>query len=130
MMAGLITKIVKMKSFKSRTPASVQQVEEAEKTLGLKFAREYKEYLLRFGCASIYGHELTGICESARLDVVQLTQEIRAFDANIPSDWYVIEETNIDGGVIWQDGEGKVFLKYPCQTAEFVAGSIEEYLRE
>ena len=127
-MSTFTDKFAKMKEFRSRTPASAEQIKEAEVALGLSFAKEYKEYLSTFGCASIYGHEFTGICSASRLNVVTVTDEQKSFDAGIPDDWYVIEETNIDGIVIWQNAKGGIYSKAPNREAERIAKSFSDYL--
>jgi len=127
-MSTFTDKFAKMKEFRSRTPASAEQIKEAEVALGLSFAKEYKEYLSTFGCASIYGHEFTGICSASRLNVVTVTDEQKSFDAGIPDDWYVIEETNIDGIVIWQNAKGVIYSKAPNREAERIAKSFSDYL--
>ena len=45
-MSEFVDKISKMKSFRSRKPASVEQIENAEDELGVSFANEYKQYLV------------------------------------------------------------------------------------
>ena len=129
-MSAFTDKFSKMKAFRSRTPASAEQIKEAEVALGLSFAKEYKEYLSTFGCASIYGHEFTGICSASRLNVVTVTDEQKSFDAGIPDDWYVIEETNIDGIVIWQNTKGIVYAKSPNGSPEKIVKSFSEYIEQ
>ena len=118
-----------MQSFKSRTPASEEQITEAEQLLGLSFSQEYSDYLAEFGSASIYGHEFTGVCKSARLNVVHVTKAQREFNPDIPLNWYVIEETNVDGITIWQDSDGSIYFKSPNKLAKCIASSFLEYLK-
>ena len=129
-MSKLTEKMMKMESFKSRVPATKEQIANAEKSLGLSFAKEYKEYLAELGCASIYGHEFTGICKAARLDVVSVTTEQKNCIDGIPDDWYVIEETNIDGVVIWQNSCGKIYASAPKKLDEEIASSLADYLEQ
>ena len=128
MMSALTQKMSSMKSFKTRTPATEAQIKCAEEELGLTFAKEYSEYLAEFGCASFYGHELTGISNSARLNVVQVTAELRTIIEGIPCDWYVIEEANIDGISVWQNSKGIIYSMIPNCTAKKIADSILEYI--
>lgn len=127
-MSALTQKMASMKSFRSRTSATKEQIKAAEDELGLIFAKEYKDYLAEFGCASIYGHEFTGICKSARLDVVQATIKQREISEDIPCDWYLIEETNIDGITVWQDSKGVIYTKVPNCIAEKASYSFLEYI--
>lgn len=127
-MSEFTAKLVSKKSFKSRIPATQGQIEYAESELGLMFSKEYREYLAEFGCVSIYGHEFTGICKSARLDVINVTSEQKALDRNIPCDWYVIEETNVDGITVWQDSKGVVYAKAPNDIPYVITNSFSEYI--
>ena len=127
-MSLLNKKMKKMKSFKARIPATEEQISEAEGRLGLSFSNEYKEYLAEFGCASVYGHELTGLCKVARLDVVQVTLTHKDLNPDFPCSLYVIEETTIDGIIIWQDSDGLVYASSPNGKIDKIAGSILEYL--
>lgn len=69
------------------------------------------------GVASYEGHELTGVCPFPRLSVVSVTQQERAANPAIPSAWYVLEQTNIDDLVIWQDASGAVYQAMPGACA-------------
>ena len=57
--------------------AAEKDILSAEKALALRFAADYREYVSAFGAASYCEHELTGICKSARLNVVDVTQDER-----------------------------------------------------
>lgn len=103
-------------------------IAQTEKLLNNRFAADYREYLLEVGLASFDGHELTGICNSKRLNVVDVTLAEKSITPGIPQDWYVLEETNIDGIVIWQNGNGTVFMTQPGRKAMKLADSICEYL--
>ncbi|MGI6173084.1 MAG: SMI1/KNR4 family protein [Christensenellales bacterium] len=85
-------------------------IHEAETELGLVFANDYFEYLSTVGLAMCDGHELTGIGNADRTNVVSVTKQLKAFKEGIPADWYVIENGNMDGAVIWQDAKGHVFF--------------------
>jgi len=103
-------------------------ISHAEKSLGIRFFTEYRDYIAKFGVASYEGHELTGICDSKRLSVVAVTLKNRNRDKEVPHDWYVIEELHIDGIVAWQDSFGDVYLKSPTTKAKKICGSLCEYL--
>lgn len=127
-MSALTQKMASMKSFRSRTPATKEQIKRAEDELGLTFAKEYFEYLEEFGCASIYGHEFTGISKSARLDVVQVTNELKNINKDVPCDWYVIEELHIDGIAVWQNSKGDIYSMAPNCTVQKIANSFFDYI--
>lgn len=56
---------------------------------------------------------------------MDVTIEIKRNGEMIPEDWYVIEETGIDGIVIWQDAEGNVY-----QNQEKICSSLAEYVEK
>ena len=128
-MSALTQKMASMKSFRSRTPATKEQIKHAEDELCLTFAKEYLEYLEEFGCVSVYGREFTGISKSARLDVVQVTNELKNINKDVPYDWYVIEELNVDGIAIWQNSKGGIYSMTPNCTVKKVANSFLDYLK-
>ncbi|MDD3363278.1 MAG: SMI1/KNR4 family protein [Hespellia sp.] len=86
------------------------KIQEAEESLGLSFSKDYKEYLSVAGLAMCCGHELTGLGKSERLDVVQVTFQMKSLHKDIPNDWYVIENENMDGAAMWQDVKGRVYF--------------------
>ncbi len=106
-----------------------QKIQDAEKTLGLKFSQEYREYIQEFGVASFQGHELTGICNIPHLNVVDVTITEKMLMKRIEPSWYVIEEAHIDGIVIWQDNEGHVYQVSPYSSPIKIADSLLEYIR-
>ena len=81
------------------------------------------------GLASFDGHELTGLTNISRLDVVTVTKEQRAINTNIPESWYVVEETNIDGIIIWQNELGHMYQTSPSGIPQKIAHSLLEYIR-
>jgi hypothetical protein len=117
----------KKEGFISLTGANEEQVATAEKELSLKFAKDYRSYVVMMGAATFEGHELTGVCSSNRLNVVTVTIEERKVVLDVPKDWYVLEQTHIDGIVIWQDMNGDIYRTIPGRQAEKIAGSIAEY---
>lgn len=105
-----------------------EQINYAEAKLGLKFSGEYRSYLLAFGVASANGHEFTGICNSPRLNVVDVTLEERKYNSNVPPDYYVVEQANIDGIVLWQKASGEIFQTSPFQPPVPFCASLCELL--
>ena len=105
-----------------------KEIAEAEKKLGVIFARDYHDYLKEIGLACFDGHELTGLTKTIRLDVVFVTKEQRRQSDDIPSSWYVIEEAHIDGIVIWQDSDGTVYQTGFNSKGIKIASSLAEYI--
>ena len=89
-------------------PATEVQITDAEQRLGVGFADEYKEYLKAFGTIMADGIELTGIAKSEHRNVVSLTKKERELNSKVPNTMYVIENTCVDGIMIWQDTAGIV----------------------
>lgn len=115
--------------FKGGSGSDAADVKAAERALGLSFARDYRDYLLVYGTALCDGHELTGISHSKRLDVVAVTEEMRAHNPQTPANLYVIEVAAIDGIVVWQHAQGVVWQTAPGASPLCIAGSLVEYLR-
>lgn len=109
------------------TGRTEEEIQNAEKLLGVEFASDYRCYLNEIGLACINGHELTGICKPSRLNVVDVTlsQRQRVADA---CTWYVIEEMGIDGIVIWQAPSGDIFQTIPGTKARKIFDSLTEYI--
>lgn len=104
------------------------EINSAEEALQVSFAEDYREYLAAFGVASANGHELTGICSSARLNVVDVTQDERGRGHNDESGWYVVERLGFDDLVAWQSPSGEVFLTAGEAEPHKAADSLIEYL--
>ena len=108
-MSRIVEELLKKKPFLASGSVTLKQVKEAEKVLGVKFAKDYTEYLLEFGAVSYFGHELTGICGDETINVVNVTTAEKSYCDTVPASWYVIEEVHMDGIIIWQDKEGNIY---------------------
>ena len=124
----LLEELKKQPLFKSYIAGTEDDVIKAEEKLQLSFSAEYKRYLLKYGFATCYGHEITGICKAKRLNVVDVTIMEREYAGNISSDWYVIEQLNIDGIVIWQSSTGKIYRTAPNTEPKKICNSLAEYI--
>ncbi len=127
-MKDIIMSIKNKPLFVGLEGASVETVSKAERSLGVCFAKDYREYVCNMGVASFQGHELTGLCKSARLDVVTVTMYERNINPTIPKDWYVIEQTNIDGIVIWQNELGEIYQTIPGLKPTKICDSLIDYV--
>ena len=124
-----IKKILRtLPAFCSLTGVHAEQIDNAENALGLHFADDYREYLLAFAIASSDGHEFTGICNSKRLNVIDMTIAAKNSNPSIPRDWYVLEDANMDGIIIWQNKTGSIFQTQPNRETVKISDSICEYL--
>jgi hypothetical protein len=127
---SFLTFIREKTGFVTTGAVTISEIENAEQVLGVKFSKEYAEYVQNCGAASFDYHELTGICSSKRLSVVEVTQKQRQITPNVPSDLYVVEECGMDGACMWQDEAGKVYCILPGNEPEEVASSLLEYVEE
>ena len=123
----LIKKIESIEDLMSGRPATDYDIQNAEKNLNVCFAEDYKMYLKQYGFICFSGHELTGICDGKRLDVVKLTKNEKEYYENKLLNAYVIEQTHIDGIVIWQTTDGKIFKTQGNQIVK-ICDTLYEYI--
>ena len=109
-------------------PATAIQIADAELQLRVSFADEYKEYLAAFGAIMADGIELTGIAKSEHRNVVTVTKKEWELNQKIPHTMYVVENTYIDGIIIWQDTNGFIYQSYPSSEAKQIAASLTDYI--
>ena len=121
----LINTLPGMLPLKSATEV---QITDAELQLRVRFADEYKEYLKAFGAIMADGIELTGIARSEYRNVVSLTKKERELNSKVPNTMYVIENTCVDGIIIWQDTAGIVYQTSPGTEPLKIASSLYEYI--
>lgn len=126
-MKNIIDVLRSMPDFIGSNGRSKEEIELAETMLEVAFARDYRNYLEEIGLACFDGHELTGLTKTDRLNVVTVTMEQRERFGKIASTWYVVEEANIYGIVIWQDTEGFVYEAASNAKVKKVADSLSEY---
>jgi len=107
---------------------SEDAVLEAEKKLNVKFADSYKKYLVTYGVVAYSGHELTGLSKSDRTDVVKVTVMEKEINNLVPDELYVIEQTNVEGIVIWQNESGEIFRTDMVSEPRKVYNSFEDFL--
>ena len=109
-------------------PASPIQIQDAEIKLRVSFADDYKEYLKTFGAIMADGIELTGISKAAHRNVVDQTKTERELNKMVPHSMYVIENTGVDGIIIWQDTNGTIFQSSPNIEPKQIAATLAEYI--
>ena len=108
-MANIIEVMKSIPDYIGSNGRSEGEIAAAEKSLGTMFAPDYRLYLKEIGLACFDGHELTGITNDTRLSVVAVTEQERAAKPNMPSSWYVVEQTGFDGIVIGQAPTGEIY---------------------
>lgn len=112
-MADIIEVLKNMPDYIGSNGRTEEEIAKAENVLGVSFAEDYRTYLKEIGLACYDGHELTGLTKSDRLDIVSVTKEQRKRVGEAASSWYVVEETGIDGIVIWQAQTGEIYQTAP-----------------
>ena len=127
-MIDIIESLKKKETFFTSKGASAQQIKEAENELGLQFAKDYVRYVSAFGIASYANHELTGICQSERLNVVAVTRHCRDLINTVGNNWYVIEQTNMDGVLVWQNEDGTIIQTSLGNEPVILCHSLTEYI--
>lgn len=130
MSKNIIETIKNLSDLLSVNPASEQQITDAELQLRVSFSDEYKEYLKAYGAIMADGIELTGIAKSDHRNVVTLTKKERALNSNVPNTMYVVENTCVDGIIIWQDSKGEIYKTHPNSKPQKIADSLAEYIEK
>jgi len=127
-MSSIVNTLRSFADLVSLAPAQDKEISEAEKDLSLTFAPEYREYLSQFGVAAANGHELTGILNSERLNVVSVTKREWNLNPQVPRSMYVVENAAIDGIIIWQDASGEIFITSPNSPPNAIAITLAAYM--
>lgn len=127
-MTNIVSLIQNLEDYSSIGAPKPYNVDLTEQKLGIPFASDYKDYVMAFGAASFYGHELTGVCNSERLDVISATERSRHFFSNFPADAYVIEELLFDHIVVIQTQSGLIYSYGPSDKMEKIANNLCDYL--
>lgn len=125
-----IERLAGLPGFSGFAPASEAAVAEAESALGLRFSPDFRSALLEYGCIETDNHELTGLIDSKRLNVVRVTKDMRSIYKALGLCSYVIEDTYVDGVIICQDSSGSVFQLDLSGSFKKIASSLVEYLDE
>lgn len=126
-MSDIITLIQNQPDLFFLKGATDEEILQAEKCLGLEFDDSFRKYISVYGAASFNGHELTGICRSRRLNVVDATIDAKEKNAHIPSDFYVIEKLGVDGAIVWQSTDGCIYQTTHYSEPIKIAQTLTEY---
>lgn len=108
--------------------SSESDVNNAEMSLGLKFAEDYRRYLLNFRYFAYESLELTGIVDQKAFNVVEITKFERQsndWDENL----YVVSELGIDSIVILQDQEGNIYESKIGMKPKKIYNNLLEYIK-
>lgn len=127
-MSKIVSLINSLPAMLPLKPAPTVQIVDAELQLRVRFSDEYKEYLASFGAIIADGIELTGIAKSEHRNVVLITKKEWELNAKVPHTMYVIENTCVDGIVVWQDTNGTIYQSQPDNEPKQIAVSLGDYI--
>ena len=127
-MANIVDIINNLPELLPMKAATVTEITDAELQLRISFSDEYKEYLLAFGAIIADGIELSGIAKSEHRNVVALTKQEWELNSKVPHNMYVVENTCVDGIIIWQDSDGLVYQTNPNSDPTKIANSLKDYI--
>ena len=126
-MEKIISTIEKLENLRYLERANNEQIDIAQKQLGLHLSEELRQYIQRYGAISAKGVELTGITASPRLSVVEVTKSERELN-KIPNDLYVIENIAIEGILLLQSSSGEIYELSQNAKIQKKYNSICDYL--
>ncbi|MBP5525693.1 MAG: SMI1/KNR4 family protein [Paludibacteraceae bacterium] len=106
----------------------LSEIAQAAEALNVEFAKDFVEYVQRFGAISVGSIELCGIDEDPECSTVDRTLEMRELFSDFPMDCYVIESVGIDNAVMVQKPDGKIYQFLHEHDLLFAANSLSEYL--
>ena len=106
----------------------LSEIAQAAEALNVEFAKDFVEYVQRFGAISVGSIELCGIDEDPECSIVDRTLEMRDLFSDFPMDCYVIESVGIDNAVMVQKSDGKIYQFLHGHDLLFAADSLSEYL--
>lgn len=124
----IVSLINSLSDLLSLKPATAIQITDAELQLRVSFANEYKEYLSAFGAIMADGIELSGIAKSEHRNVIALTKKEWELNSKVPHTMYVVENTCVDGIVIWQDTNGMIYQTSPNSEPKQIASTLYDYV--
>lgn len=109
----------------------MSDVKSAESKLRVKFNDEFIKIQLQFGRFIGDGIELTTVATKTQYsNVIDVTKKCRELNPEVPTDMYVIEDTGMNGIVIWQNTDGNVFMSKPNKGLRKICGSLSDYIKK
>lgn len=126
-MSKIVERISAIPDLQYLEGCSMEQIEDAQKKLGMVFPDEYKEYVKEFGAICFFGTEWTGLNVDGYLNTVEATKQEMGVNKKFPSKCFVLEDIGIDAKLAIVDEEGNVFI-LQRDKKELLCKSISEYL--
>ena len=106
-----------------------KEINEAERSLNMKFPNEYKTILKEFGCIDFGACEWTGLNIKGHLNVVTATLKEKSVNKDFPEKHFVLEDFNIDAKKAIVNERGNVFI-ISRSNIKPAAGSISQFLEK
>lgn len=107
-------------------PVDEEKIILIEKELGVCISSEYRQCIKEFGIFSYFGHEFTGVSNSKRLNIVDITNKYRTEETK---SMYVIEVLNIDEQIIWQNSTGEIFQSVGKLIPKKICDTFKDYVK-
>jgi hypothetical protein len=109
------------------------EIDEASNAVGIPFSKDFREFLARYGGATVGPYPVFGLRPSEVMDdrwsVVEVTKEVRASGIEGIDGWVIVSEDH-SGNPVGMDGDGKVWIyDHDFGGVSELAPSFEEYLR-
>lgn len=112
---------------------SAAEVDSAAEDIGIPFPKDYREFILRYGGATVGPYPIFGLhsCHvmDERWSVIDVTHEGRSSGIDGISDWIVFSG-DLSGNPIGMDVNGKVWIyDHDFGGVAELASDFEEYIR-
>lgn len=103
------------------------QLVDAKNILGIKFPKDFVDYVKEYGAISFYATEWTGLNVDGYINVVEATRIEKEMNEYFSSDCFAIENIGIDGLISVVNEKGQVFsVQY--DKKKLVCENLSEYL--
>ncbi len=128
-MSKIVDMISGIEGMKAIGSCTAEQLEEAQKRLGINFPEEYKDYLMSFGTVRFNGVELCGLNVDGYINVVEATEQEKSVNKDFPEKMFVIEDLGIDAKIVVGDEKGNVYL-LQRDKKRLLCSSFSEYIEK
>ncbi|MFA9414600.1 SMI1/KNR4 family protein [Streptococcus sp. E29BA] len=127
-MLQVIEEIKKIHPLYHSSPASSEQIKQAESELQLTFSDDFKTYLSHFGAVSFEATEWMGLNVDDYCHVVVATLEARKYNEHFPKDKFIVEDWHMDNYFILSDKSGNIY-SWDNGTEAMAYESLLDYLK-
>lgn len=113
---------------------TTDEIDSASEQVGVPFSDDYREFLLRYGGATvgpypIFGLRASEVMDKDRWSLIEVTNEVRQSGLSCVSDWVIFSEDH-SGSPIGMDANGRVWIfDHDFGGATELAADFEDYIR-